>query len=1367
MGRKWTDSSVATGTSVAAGDLILTVSDPSGTPVSKKITVQNLMDSESVREAIRDHLGDVVITGGANVTVTHDDAANTITVAVTSLDGAVIGSATAAAATFTDLTFTGTLTGDVAASNVTSGTFDDARIAESNVTQHQAALSITESQISDLGTYATASDLTTHTGDTGNPHSVTAEQVGLGNVENTALSTWSGSTNLTTLGTVTSGTWNGDAIASDYIGSHAHAASDVTSGTFADARIAESNVTQHQAAISVTESQISDFGSYQPLDSGLTSISSLPTIADQMLYITAPDTYSTTTLTAFTRSILDDTDAATVRATIGVDASGTDNSTDVTLATVVGNYLSIIGQEITAGTVPITLGGTGATTAADARIALGVDAAGTDNSTDVTIAAGLDYVTISGQQLTLGSVDLAADVTGTLPIANGGTGATTAADARTALNVDPAGTDNSTDVTLAGSYDYLTLSDQQITLGQVDLGTDVTGTLPSGNIGSHTHVASDITDFQESVEDTAANLITAGTNINVSYNDVSGVLTISSTASTDSLDDIGDVTITSAATGDLVRWNGVAWVNYADSNYAASSHTHAASDVTSGTFADARISESSVTQHEGALSIASSQISDKASANGVASLDGTGKIPSSQLPAIALSEVFVVASEAAQLALTAQEGDVVVRTDQSTTYIHNGGTAGTMADYTELQTPSAAPVTSVNGFTGAVSLTTSDISEGTNQYYTSARFDSAFTAKDTDDLAEGATNQYFTNARSRSAVSLTTTNSSELSYDSGTGVFSYVSPTTVADANSVTIDVRNETGATIAKGAAVYISGHSGNKILIGLADADVSGKYPAIGLTSGAINHNSDGKVTVYGVLAGVNTSTYNVGDVLYLSDTAGALTKTRPTASDDAVQNIGKVARSDSNGIIIVSGSGRANDIPNLANTYVFIGGASGNEYRALTAADIVSGTFADARISQSSVTQHQAALSITESQISDLGTYQTQDAGLTSIAGLTTAADKMLYTTASDTYTVTDLTSFARSILDDADAATVRATIGVDAAGTDNSTDVTLSGAYDYLTIAGQVITLGQVDLTTDVTGALPIANGGTGSTTAADARTALGVDAAGTDNSTDVTLAGAYDYLTISGQQITLGQVDLTTDVTGVLPSANIGTHTHAASDVTSGTFADALIAQSNVTQHQAALSITESQISDLGTYQVEDAGLTSISGLTTAADKMLYTTASDVYAVTDLTSFARSILDDGDAATVRATIGVDAAGTDNSTDVTLAAVASNYLTISGQEITANTVPLSLGGTGATNAADARTALGVDAAGTDNSTDVTLTGSYDYLALSGQQITLGQIDLTTDVTGNLPYANAAFADQDLLTTSSPTFVAVNATIDGGSY
>jgi hypothetical protein len=51
--------------------------------------------------------------------------------------------------------------------------------------------------------------------------------------------------------------------------SHAHATTDITSGTFADARIAESNVTQHEAAISITESQISDLGTYETADADI------------------------------------------------------------------------------------------------------------------------------------------------------------------------------------------------------------------------------------------------------------------------------------------------------------------------------------------------------------------------------------------------------------------------------------------------------------------------------------------------------------------------------------------------------------------------------------------------------------------------------------------------------------------------------------------------------------------------------------------------------------------------------------------------------------------------------------------------------------------------------------------------------------------------------------------------------------------------------------------------------------------------------------------------------------------------------------------------------------------------------------------
>ena len=144
-------------------------------------------------------------------------------------------------------------------------------------------------------------------------------------------------------------------------------------------------------------------------------------------------------ISAFGATLVDDADAAAARTTLGVDVSGTDNSTNVTLATVTSNYLTISGQEITAGTVPVSLGGTGSTTASDARTALGVDPAGTDNSTNVTlVTTSHDYLSLSSQAITLGPIDLTADVSGTLPVANGGTGVTSLA----SLNAADLGSNN-------------------------------------------------------------------------------------------------------------------------------------------------------------------------------------------------------------------------------------------------------------------------------------------------------------------------------------------------------------------------------------------------------------------------------------------------------------------------------------------------------------------------------------------------------------------------------------------------------------------------------------------------------------------------------------------------------------------------------------------------------------------------------------------------------------------------------------------------------------------------------------------------------------------------------------------------------------
>jgi hypothetical protein len=57
-------------------------------------------------------------------------------------------------------------------------------------------------------------------------------------------------TQITAVGTIATGTWQGTAVANDYVA--ALPTSKITSGTFADARIAESNVTQHLGAITAT-----------------------------------------------------------------------------------------------------------------------------------------------------------------------------------------------------------------------------------------------------------------------------------------------------------------------------------------------------------------------------------------------------------------------------------------------------------------------------------------------------------------------------------------------------------------------------------------------------------------------------------------------------------------------------------------------------------------------------------------------------------------------------------------------------------------------------------------------------------------------------------------------------------------------------------------------------------------------------------------------------------------------------------------------------------------------------------------------------------------------------------------------------------
>jgi hypothetical protein len=104
-------------------------------------------------------------------------------------------------------------------------------------------------------------------------------------------------------------------------------------------------------------------------------------------------------------------------------------------------------------------------------------------------------------------------------------------------------------------------------------------------------------------------------------------------------------------------------------------------------------------------------LTQKAAANGVASLDGSGLIPTAQLPPLAITDTTVVASQAAMLALTAEPGDVAIRSDLNKSFILQTSPASTLGNWKELLTPTDA-VLSVDGLTGAVSLPT-DAAAGT------------------------------------------------------------------------------------------------------------------------------------------------------------------------------------------------------------------------------------------------------------------------------------------------------------------------------------------------------------------------------------------------------------------------------------------------------------------------------------------------------------------------------------------------------------------------------------------------------------------------------------------------------------------------------
>ncbi len=108
--------------------------------------------------------------------------------------------------------------------------------------------------------------------------------------------------------------------------------------------------------------------------------------------------------------------------------------------------------------------------------------------------------------------------------------------------------------------------------------------------------------------------------------------------------------------------------------------------------------------------------------------------------------------------------------------------------------------------------------------------------------------------------------------------------------------VFNDSGTTLTKGQAVYISGSQGNRVAVKLARANLEAtSFGTIGLVAETMANGAEGFVIVSGALYKLNTTGLTAGATVYLSPTtAGAVTTTKPQAPDQLVV-LGWVERVD----------------------------------------------------------------------------------------------------------------------------------------------------------------------------------------------------------------------------------------------------------------------------------------------------------------------------------------------------------------------------------------------------------------------------------------------------------------------------------------
>jgi hypothetical protein len=537
----------------------------------------------------------------------------------------------------------------------------------------------------------------------------------------------------------------------------------------------------------------------------------------------------------------------------------------------------------------------------------------------------------------------------------------------------------------------------------------------------------------------------------------------------------------------------------------------------------------------------------------------------------------------------------------------------------------------------------------------------------------------------------------------GAGAVSFAFPQTIAEA------VKNVSGGTLVKGTPVHVAGSVGN--LAEVIAADAATNYPAHFVLNQDLADDAEGLGIALGFINNVDVpdaSIYTEGQTVYLG-AAGGWTTTKPTGTN-AIQNLGVLIKVNTSGNKvsgIIMGAGRSNDVPNIPDGQTWIGNASGVATPTTLAAVATSGAYSDlsgtptipsalsdltgtsdditegttnlfltsaeetklgfisvaqavdldtmesdiatnnAKVSNVTTDLSTTTAASTVTVNSSDGTDATISGATTSVAGVMTSSDKTKLDGIEASADVTDSTNVTSSLvgataISAGDKTTIQTNLGVDPPGTDNSTDVTLAGTYDYITIVGQTITRNQVDYTTDISNTPTIPS-------------ALN-DLTGTsDNITE----GTTNKFLTTAEETKLGFVSVTQAVDLDTMESNIATNNAKVSNVTT-----------DLTTTHAASTVTVN--SSDGTDATINGATTSLAGVMTGTDKTKLDgieTSADVTDATNVTSslVAATSISSGDKTTIQTNIGVDPAGTDNSTDATVGSTASDVLKVAAGQV----------------------------------------------------------------------------------------------------